>query len=283
MLDRLKNRLDQLPPSEQRVARYVLEHPDRVAEAPIAAIAAEAGVSQPTVVRFCRSLDCKGLSDFKLRLARSLVSGVPFVHSAVTPGDSTREFAAKVVDNSIAALLRARNDLDAECIERALDWMTRASRIEFYGVGNSGITAQDAQHKFFRFGIPTAAYHDAHVFGMSAALLGPGDIVVAISNSGRSIDLLEAAEAARAAGARVIALTRGGSPLAERADLTLIADPSEDPDMYSPMAARLVHLVLIDILAVGFAMRGGSALADKLERAKRTLTKRRLGGRNRKD
>lgn len=276
MLERIRARLSQLSPAEQRVGKAILERPNQIAEAPIARIAIIAGVSQPTVVRFCRSLDCKGLSDFKLRLARSLVSGMPFIHSTVDAGDSTVDLASKVFDNSISALIRARNDLGPESIGRAIDWLASARSIEFWGLGNSGITAQDAQHKFFRFGPPALAYADPHVFGMSAALRSPGDIVVAISGSGRTLDMLEAVESARSAGARVISITPGGSPLAAKSDLVLIAEPQEDPDIYAPMTTRLIHLALLDVLAVGVAMRGGAPLANKLEQAKRTLSKRRM-------
>ena len=275
MLDRIRARIAALSPAERRVAEYALAQPNHFAEAPIARIADAARVSQPTVVRFCRSLDCVGLTDFKLRLAKSLVAGVPYVHSTVVANDSTHDIAAKVFDNALAGLIRVRNDLAPAAIERAVELLATARRIEFYGMGNSGITATDAQHKFFRLGVPCVAYGDAHVVGMAAALLGEGDVVVAISNSGRTLDLLEAADVARSGGARVVGITRAESPLARRSHVVLAADTPEDPDMFSPMTSRLAHLALIDVLAVGVALRGGKPLADKLERAKRTLRSRR--------
>ncbi len=276
MLERIQARLASLTPAERRVAELALTQPNLFAEAPIAQLAALAGVSQPTVVRFCRSLDCKGLSDFKLRLTRSLVVGLPYVHSTVAASDTPPDIAGKVFDNLLSGLFRARNDLPPHAVAAGVDMLTGAQRVEFWGLGNSGITAQDAQHKFFRFGLPCVAYADAHVIGMSASLLGPGSVVVAISNSGRTIDMIDSVNAARAAGAGIIAITRSASPLARVCDVTLPADTQEDPDVYSPMIARILHLVLIDVLAVGVAVRGGPVFVERLERAKRTLASRRL-------
>lgn len=278
MLEKIKSLLGELSKSERKVAELVLSQPNFVAHAPIAQIADMAAVSQPTVIRFCRSVDCTGLQDFKLRLTRSLVSGVPYVHSAVEMNDSAHDLAAKLFDNTISSLMRTRNELNPDAIEQAIDILAAAKRIEFYGLGNSGIIAQDAQHKFFRLGVPCIAYSDPHIHGMSASLLKPGDAVVAISNSGRTIDLIRSVELAREAGAQVVGITHSNSPLAKRCSVTLYADTPEDPDLYSPMITRIVHLVIVDILAVGVALRRGPELIDQLEKIKRNLKERRIRG-----
>jgi RpiR family carbohydrate utilization transcriptional regulator len=278
MLEKIKSLLNELSKSERKVAELVLAQPNFVAHAPIAQIAEMASVSQPTVIRFCRSIDCTGLQDFKLRLTRSLVSGVPYVHSAVESSDSAHDLAAKLFDNTISSLMRTRNELNPDAIEQAIDILSGARKIEFYGLGNSGIIAQDAQHKFFRLGVPCISYSDPHIHGMSAALLKPGDAVVAISNSGRTIDLIRSVELARDAGAQVIGITHSNSPLAKRCNVTLYADTPEDPDLYSPMITRIVHLVIVDILAVGVALRRGPGLIDQLEKVKRNLKERRVRG-----
>ena len=117
---------------------------------------------------------------------------------------------AKVLDRTIAALMRVRNDLDAAALDQAIHLLANARTIEFYGAGNSGIIAADAQHKFFRLGVPTVAYSDPHIHGMAATLLQPGDVVVAISNTGRTRDLLRSVEYARQAGADVVGITTSG-------------------------------------------------------------------------
>jgi RpiR family transcriptional regulator, carbohydrate utilization regulator len=283
MLERVQAALPALPPAEQRVARLVLADARSFASLPISELAERAHVSKPTVVRFCRSVGYDGLADFKLKLAGTVNEGVPFVHRSVDEDDKVRDIVVKVIDNAASALLAFRNDAAAASFERAIDALAAACksgrRIEFYGVGNSGIVAQDAQHKFFRLGVTAAAVSDGHVQVMSATMLQPGDCAVIISNSGRSRDLLDATEIARRKGATTIVITASGSPLARAASgaqqILLAADHPEDYDRYSPMVSRLLHLVIIDILTTGVALRLGSELRPMLAEIKRNLRAKR--------
>ncbi len=276
LLDRVESLLDQMRPSEQNVGRYVLRHPNLVISLSFPEIAARTGVSQPTVARFCLAAGFSGYRDFKLRLAQSIANGVPYVHHDVGLQDSMADVAAKVFDRGIAALVTVRNHLDPVALERATQLLATAKRVEFYGQGNSGIVALDAQHKFFRLGVPAVAYSDPHVHAMSASLLGAGDVVVAISGTGRTREVIRSAEIARDAGAAVIALTASGSPLAALANVALYADVPEDLDVYAPMTSRMVHLVMIDALSVGVAVARGPALAKRLKRAKEVIADRRV-------
>ena len=262
--------------AEQRVADYVLGHADDIMHLSIAALAGTVGVSQPTVARFCLALGFSGFKEFKMRLVQSLAGGVPFVHRDVGVGDPASALVAKVLDRTISALMRVRNELDAMALDQAIHLLANARKIEFYGAGNSGIIAADAQHKFFRLGVPTVAYADAHIHGMAATLLQPGDVVVAISNTGRTRDLLRSVESAHQAGASVVAITARGSPLAKLSTVALCADVEEDPDVYSPMTSRIAHLAIIDVLAVGVALSRGPGLLAQLEKAKQSLRERRV-------
>ena len=283
MLDRIRASIPALPPAEQRVAKLLLADPRSFATSPISALADRAHVSKPTVVRFCRSVGYDGLADFKLKLAGTVNEGVPFVHRSVDEDDKPGDLIVKVVDNAVAALLKYRNNATGHAFEQAITALTKAGqlhrRIEFYGVGNSGIVAQDAQHKFFRLGVNSIACSDGHVQVMSATMLAPGDCAVVISNSGRSRDLLDAADIARRKGATLIVISASGSPLAQLAQshnqLLLAADHPEDFDRYSPMVSRLLHLVIIDILTTGVALRLGPALRPMLQEIKRNLRARR--------
>jgi RpiR family carbohydrate utilization transcriptional regulator len=276
LLDRIQLLLDELRPSEQTVARFVLRHPNLVINLSFPEIAERTGVSQPTVARFCAAAGFSGYRDFKLRLAQSLAHGIPFVHNDVGLNDSMADVGAKVFDRAVAALQTVRNHLDPASLERATQLLAKAKRIEFYGSGNSGIVAQDAQHKFFRLGSPAVAYIDPHVYSMSASLLEAGDVVVAISGSGRTIDLVRSVSIARESGADVIAITASASPLSKLATVTLFADVPEDLDVYAPMTSRLVHLAIVDVLSVGVAVLRGPALGAKLKRVKQVVSERRL-------
>ncbi len=280
MLDRIKASLPSLAPAEQRVGKLVLADPRAFANLPVSELSERAHVSKPTVVRFCRSMGYDGLSDFKLKLAGSVNEGVPFIHRSVDADDKTGDVLVKVVDNAVAAFLKYRNDASTHAIERACEALAATSRtgrrIEFYGVGNSGFVAQDAQHKFFRLGVHTAACSDGHMQVMSASLLGPGDCVVIISNSGRTRDLMDACDIARRHGATTIVITATGSPLATAGHIHLAADHPEGYDRYSPMVSRLLHLVIIDVLATAVALRiGGDKLQPMLKEMKNNLRSKR--------
>lgn len=279
MLDRIKASLPSLAPAEQRVGKLVLADPRAFANLPITELADRAHVSKPTVVRFCRSVGYDGLSDFKLKLAGSVSEGVPFVHRSVDVDDKTSDVMVKVIDNTVAAFLKYRNDASSFAIQKATDALaaTYASgkRIEFFGVGNSGIVAQDAQHKFFRLGVNTVAYSDGHMQVMSASMMGPGDCVVVISNSGRTRDLMDACDIARKNGATTIVITASGSPLASAGHIHLAADHPEGYDRYSPMVSRLLHLMIIDILATCLALRIGGKLQPLLKEMKNNLRNKR--------
>ncbi len=283
MLDRIKASLPSLAPAEQRVGRLVLADPRAFARLPITELAGRSNVSKPTVVRFCRSVGYDGLSDFKLKLAGSVSEGVPFIHRSVDADDKTGDVLVKVIDNTVAAFLKYRNEASPLAFGKTIEALLAAHRagrhIEFFGVGNSGIVAQDAQHKFFRLGITCIAYSDGHMQVMSASLLGPGDCVVVISNSGRTRDLMDACEIARKNGATTVVTTATGSPLAniskQAGHIHLAADHPEGYDRYSPMVSRLLHLLIIDILATCVALRIGPKLQPLLREMKNNLRSKR--------
>jgi RpiR family carbohydrate utilization transcriptional regulator len=275
MLTHLRNHYAALSASEKRVADIVIKDAESVVEQPIATLAKRAKVSQPTVVRFCRSLGFTGYAEFRIRLARAVAAdvapGVPFVHRDVKPADQPADIVAKIFNRATGTLMQVSKALDTHAFEAAIKLLADAKRVEIYGLGNSAIVAQDAQYKFFRLGAPAIHYADSHMNILSAPLLNKGDVVIAISASGRTRELCHAAEQARDAGAKVIALTTRDSPLAKIAHVVLNAEVEEDPDVYSPMTSRIVHLTIIDAVAVALALRRGPALARALEKSRQQL------------
>jgi glucokinase len=269
ILEQIRRARNQLSPAELRVAEHVLAHARAVLNAPIAEIARAAQVSQPTVIRFCRSLGCEGLSDFKLRLASGLTGTMPVTHTQVTQDDSMVELGSKVLSNTASAILQVRSALNREMIDRAVGLLLAAQRIEFYAVGHYGVVAQDAQFKFLRFGVPSNCYTDPRLQSLASEVLGAGDVAVIISAGGRLPELLAVAEKARERGAKVVAITASQSPLSRKADAALIVDHVEDVATHLPMVSRILHLLVIDILAVGMAMRRNpeTALADAAREA----------------
>ena len=255
ILGQIRRARTDLSPAELRVADLVLAQPRSVLNDPIAEIARAAGVSQPTVIRFCRSLGCEGLSDFKLRLASGLTGTVPVTHTQVNTNDSMLELGAKVLGNTASAILQVRSHLNRDTIDRAIEMLLAAHRIEFFALGHYGVVAQDAQFKFLRFGMPCGAYTDPRLQLLAADVLREGDVAVVISSGGRLPELISVMEKAQERGAKVVAITASQSPLAKKADATLIVDHIEDIATHLPMVSRILHLLVIDILAVGVAMR----------------------------
>nr|WP_297457670.1 transcriptional regulator HexR [uncultured Halomonas sp.] len=271
LFDEMRRRMELFRRSEQKVARFVLRNPDEVIHMRIVDLATEAKVSEPTVVRFCRALGCNGFQDFKLRLAQMLASGSQFAQFSMSDSDSVAEFSHSIFDSTVGTLLSVRDRLDNHALGKAIDALAMANRVEFYGFGASGAVAFDAQHKFFRLQISTSAYTDLHMQNMSAATLSDGDVVVAISQTGRTRALVDSVRMAREAGATVIGLCPNGTPLAEEVSLPLYIDVHEDTEIYTPMSSRIAHLVLIDVLAVGVAKTRGPKLAEQLKAVKRSL------------
>ncbi len=278
VFERIRHLRDALTPAERRVAELALQHPRSIINDPIIDIARKADVSQPTVIRFCRSLGYQGLSDFKLKLATGLTGTIPMRHSQVYLGDAATDYAAKVLDNTISAILRLREHLNFEQVEQAIDILHNARRIEFYGLGNSSLVAQDAHYKFFRFGIPTNAYGDPCMQAAAAAQLGQGDVIVAVSKLGQAPELLDVLDLAMQAGAQAIAITAGNTLLSKHATVTLETEPIEMQESQVSMISRILHLVIIDILAVGVAIRRAEPNSPLAKAAARAQTQAASGG-----
>jgi glucokinase len=261
ILGQIQRARPNLSPAEKRVADHVLAHPRSVLNDPVAEIARASQVSQPTVIRFCRSLGCEGLSDFKLRLASGLTGTVPVTHTQVTRDDSVLELGTKVLGNTASSILQVRDHLNRDSIDRAIALLSSAKRVDCFAVGYYGAVAQDAQYKFLRLGLPSGTYTDPRVQALAAQVLGPGDVAFIVSPSGRKDELLAVADTARERGAAVVALTASQTPLARKADVALIVDHVEDVDLHLPMVSRVLHLLMVDIVTVGLSMQRAPSLA----------------------
>jgi RpiR family carbohydrate utilization transcriptional regulator len=273
LLGRLAARRAALSRSEGRVAEIILDHPDAVPRMTLAALAERAGVSEPTVVRFCRSLGVEGYADFKLELARARAAGgAAYLHREISFGDGVPTVCAKVFQSSINALAVVQESLDPALVDRAIDILAAARRIDCCGVGLSAIVAIDAQQKLMRLEVHCVAHHDAHLQTLSAATLGAGDVALVFSYNGRMKDVLRVARVAREAGAATVAVTRSGTPLAAAVDVAIPVDVPEDTFVYAPMTTRLAQLAVLDVLATGVALRRGPRIAAHLERVKETMS-----------
>lgn len=266
----------QLRKSERKVAETVLAKPAEIIHMRIVDLAQEAQVSEPTVVRFCRTIKCNGFQDFKLRLAQQLATEASYDHTPVQREDSIVQLKQKVFDTTIGSLLTIRDSLDPVALERAIALLLDARRVEFYGFGASAVVAADAQDKFFRLKMMSAAHSDPHIQSMSAQSLGPHDVVVAISQTGRTQALLHSVMLAKAAGAAVIALAPAGSPLVELSRVPIHINVNEQNELYTPLTSRIVYLAVIDVLVMGVARQRGEGLFRHLARLQESLEQLRV-------
>lgn len=275
-LDKIQSHLELLSKSERKVAEVILASPQTAIHSSIATLARMADVSEPTVNRFCRRLDTKGFPDFKLHLAQSLANGTPYVNRNVEEDDSVDSYTSKIFESVMASLDTVKANLDIAAINRAVDLLTQAKKISFFGLGASAAVAHDAMNKFFRFNIPVVYFDDIVMQRMSCMNSGEGDVVVLISHTGRTKNLVEMAHLARENDATVLAITSRDTPLAQAATLPLLLDVPEDTDVYMPMVSRIAQLTLIDVLATGFTLRRGAKFRDNLKRVKEALKESRF-------
>ncbi|HEJ9172288.1 MurR/RpiR family transcriptional regulator [Serratia nevei] len=275
-LDKIQSHLELLSKSERKVAEVILASPQTAIHSSIATLARMADVSEPTVNRFCRRLDTKGFPDFKLHLAQSLANGTPYVNRNVEEDDCVDAYTSKIFESVMASLDTVKANLDIAAINRAVDLLTQAKKISFFGLGASAAVAHDAMNKFFRFNIPVVYFDDIVMQRMSCMNSGEGDVVVLISHTGRTKNLVEMAHLARENDATVLAITSRDTPLAQAATLALLLDVPEDTDVYMPMVSRIAQLTLIDVLATGFTLRRGAKFRDNLKRVKEALKESRF-------
>nr|WP_086940547.1 MurR/RpiR family transcriptional regulator [Thaumasiovibrio occultus] len=270
-LEKIQKNLDQFSKSERKVAEVIIASPQSAIHSSIATLAKMADVSEPTVNRFCRRLDTKGFPDFKLHLAQSLANGTPYVNRNVEEHDSADAYTTKIFESTMACLDVAKNSIDSHQINRAVDLLTQAKKIAFFGLGASAAVAHDAMNKFFRFNIPVICFDDVVMQRMSCINCNDGDVIVLISHTGRTKSLVEVARLARENQATVIAITAQDSPLAKECSLVITVDAPEDTDVYMPMASRVVQMTVIDVLATGFTLRRGTSFRDNLKRVKEAI------------
>lgn len=257
-----------LRPSEAKVARLVVSDPARMTRVSMSALAAEAGVSEPTVLRFCRRLGFPGFIDFKLTLAGDVGGGTPFVDEEVLVEDGISAILSKMYGSAVRTLTNFRDTLEQGALLRAVEAIEQARRIDVCGIAQSNFVAGDLQHRLTRMGFAAVALADAHMQMQAVASTGPGDVVVVLSFAGKIRDTVSIAQLARRAGATVIAITKSRSPLANAADIVINVDTNEKTFVYNSSATRLAHMLVIDVLTASLAVRAGPPMVERLRRSR---------------
>ena len=263
--------------SDKKLADYIASCPQDIIHLPIVELARRVKVSEPTVNRFCQKLGCTGFREFKLNLAQEISSSGRLYVENVDLSDDTALVMKKIMNSiqtSVSSIVENTHPGD---IDKAVDMLTACKSISLFGVGASGPVALDAQHKFLRFGVPVVAHTDFINQRMVCAMLSTEDVLIIISYTGRTKALIECAKLANSNDVPVIGLTRKGSPLGQYCDVVLNAVTQEDTDLFTPMTSRMVHLVIIDLLATVVALRMGTKIEENVKSIKTNIAGTRTG------
>jgi RpiR family transcriptional regulator, carbohydrate utilization regulator len=272
LVSRIQRIEGELSPAERRVGEAVAADYGATTRMTIADLARRAGVSQPSVTRFCRSVGCASFGEFKVRLATTLTVAAVYLRSDRVFDDDVGQLAQVVMIRAANTIRNCLDQLDTAAIGRAVAAIAACGRLDIYGQGGgSASIGEDARLRFFRLGIPVCAYCDGHQQRMSAATLKPKDVAFAISNSGRSKPVVDAAKIARSYGATTIALTRPQTPLAEAAELVIPLVVPEDANALMPTPSRYAQMAVIDTIATGVASEMGARSRESLRRVRYTL------------
>ncbi len=250
--------------AEQRVAAFVSTSPAEVVRMSMARLSQACSVSDPTILRFCRRFGFDGYQDFKLQLAQSLVPSAPFSYEQIVAADSIDNIVRKTCRNSLNAIQRLLEDFNAREIGAAAERLAEANWIGIYATGISEVTALDAEHKFQRLGLRCQALLGPKKQWMHAESARPGEVALIFSQSGHTKQMVEVAIAARAGGARVVSIAAGDSPLARVSDVTVAVVPYDRTELMTPLASRLNHHLVINMLVTAIAVTSGSEFPDQL-------------------
>jgi RpiR family carbohydrate utilization transcriptional regulator len=274
VLTRTQAQLAQLSNAERQVGEWILAHPQDALHQDTRTLAGQIGVSQPTLVRFARSLGCTGFDDFRLQLAQDIGSrpeGPPVTLATIAASPDLDSLCRGLFDFSIAALGEVRDRLDRSALAAAVALLDEARQVMFFGYGNAASVADDARRRFLRLQMLVSAAGDPSLQALAAGQLQRGDVLVLLSHSGLASGLADLTHQVRGQGAQVLAITTSRSPLAGLADVVLGIDVPDSGDALTPGTAQLAQLALIDLLALAVA---NARAAKAARRAARALPRR---------
>jgi RpiR family carbohydrate utilization transcriptional regulator len=280
ILSQIKDSYPELRPAERRVADVVLDDVTFSVDASNAEIAQRADVSEPTVTRFCRAIGCEGVRDFKVKLAQSVVVGRLYLTAGqpLVPTESGSPLWNTVFSEARKALNAVERQVDPAEVVRAADLIASAHQVAVFGLGGSSAAlAQETQYRLFRYGVVVSAHSDPYIMRMTASTLKPNDLVIAISATGRTSEVIEAVALARHYRAKTICITAPDTELTKVCDVRLSVDIPEFPDTMKPTASRFAFLAIIDLVSVAAGYRLGASALDTLRRVKYNVLAHRKG------
>ena len=273
---RIRMMLPDMSAMEQRITELLLAR-DFDDTLPLKQVADESQVSEAMVVKTAKKLGFDGFRELRAALVEYKRLPTVDMHEEVTPEDTAEMILKKVFRTSVQALEETLAILDIAAFKRAADLIHVSRQRDFYGLGGSAQIARDAAHKFLRIGIRASVFDDTHMMAMSANLLGPGDLAIAFSHSGRSSGLVDAVQFAKGNGASIIAVSNYDTgPIAELSDVVLCSTARGSPLTGENAAARIAQLNIMDAVFIAVAQKGYAQAESNLSRTMAAVhTKRR--------
>lgn len=275
-LNKIQSLYDGLKGAEKRVGEYILRNPKDVIHLSITELAEKCGSGEATIVRFCKKLKCKGYQDLKIRIASEVVDPMDDIYEDIKGDDSALVLTQKVFQSHIRSLGQTLQNIEPSSMQKAVNFITQAENVVFFGMGGSAAVALDAYHKFLRTGKHCIYHTDSHLQAMISAFCTPKDCIIAISNTGSNKDLVENVNIARQNGVHVIAVTSNArSPLSEISDITLTSFGSEQQIKNEAMSSRLSALSLLDCLYVGVCMQNPQRYFESIRKIRAVIAAKR--------
>lgn len=277
IVTRIHGLLPDLRPAERRIADAILADPSATARETITALAERCGTSAPTIVRFSRRLGFSGYPQLRLELAKEagMAEGqrerAPLSDTLV-PGDSVAEMVAKIRGANMHAVEATASTLEVDDLQRAADLIAQARRIDLLGIGGSAVATLDLYQKLARLGLQVTRHEERHGAMTALSLRGEGDVVIAVSHTGTTTDVIAPAMAAKERGATVIAITNHpASTLAKGVDISLITASHEKALRSGAMASRTAQLMVVDCLFAAVALRDMDETQARLDTSFRAV------------
>jgi DNA-binding MurR/RpiR family transcriptional regulator len=255
VLKTIEAKLETMAPGDRQIGQFIIDNPDQMLRLSTAALAAEIGRSQSSVVKFSQKLGYSSYQELKLAVSEAkaqewqVPAGV--IHGSIEVGDNYQIILKKLIGSKLLSMQQTVAANSERIISRALEMLDRARRIHLVGVGASSLVARDFSYKLMKLGRNVLHDSDSHVQMANASTLGPGDVLFALSYSGASIETLRIAELARRRGTTVIAVTGlHDNPLSRVADIRLYTIADEERARSSSITARDAQLTLTDLLFI---------------------------------
>ena len=267
----LRTKRDSLTKSGAIVADYLMQHAEDAQYLSISSLANECGVAEATIFRFCRSLGFQGYNEMKIALAKATATATPTA-AKLEPGADTQLLITHAYNTAVEALNGTRNMLDAEAIDRAATLLQRARQVYFFGQGGSQVLAGDIWARFSMLSTKFRTAGDSHMQAITASLMGPEDVILFISYSGCTRDMMDTLHLAKENGAKVILVTHyADAPGAVLADVVLLCGAKENPLDSGSIPAKLAMLFVANVLVLRYTLDNQELANLSLSRTSQAL------------